>query len=94
MPRIAREGARFRVYRQARRTWTRAAIRRARRCRRQGETIEAGDLLAPMCHRYTYEFDTVDLAEARRLPFTTGNSAANERDIRIPAHEFSPPREV
>ena len=64
MPRIARKGARLRVYRQAPRMWTRAAIRRARRCRRQGETIKAGDLLAPMCHRYTYEFDTVDLGES------------------------------
>ncbi len=64
MPRIAREGARLRVYRQARRTLTRAVIRRARRCRRQGEILEAGDLLAPMYHRYTYEFDTVDLGEA------------------------------
>ena len=58
------EGVRPRVYRQAPRTWNRAAIRRARRFRRQGETIKAGDLLAPMCHRHTYEFDTVDLGEA------------------------------
>ncbi len=64
MPRIAREGARLRVYHQAPRTWTRAAIPRARRCRIQGETIKAGDLRAPMCHRDTDEFDTVDLGEA------------------------------
>ena len=64
MLRIARESARFRVYHQVPRTSTRAAIRRARGCRRLGQTIKAGDLLAPMCLRYTYEFDTVDQEEA------------------------------
>ena len=73
MPRIARESAHLRVYRQASRTWSRAAIRRARRCRRQGETINASDLLAPMCHRYTYEFDIVELGEGKRSLFTTSH---------------------
>ncbi len=56
-----------RVYQQAPRTWSRAAIRRARLRHLQGKTIEARDLLAPLYGWFTEGFDTVDLKEAKAL---------------------------